>query len=150
MNFPKSKVESNEILNPMLQKDCHAKDKSAKSAKEIVMQFIDALEQKDFKTVRSYISDNISVQAPGPVEVTSFNQAEPFMNYLEHANLPKLEIKKEFADSNNVCLLYEMNYREPPVTTFVCGWFHVNDDDRKISSLRFVLDPRQLFQQNKR
>src|SRR5919112_4838846 len=121
-------------------------ESSAKSAKEIVMDFIEALEQKDFKTVRSYISDNISVLAPGPVGVTSFNQAEPFTTYLEHANLPKLEIKKEFADSNDVCLLYEMTYREPPLTTFVCGWFHVNDDDDddgKISSLRFVMDPRQ-------
>jgi limonene-1,2-epoxide hydrolase len=124
------------------------KNESVRSAKEIVMQCIDALERKDFKTVRSYISDNISVIAPGPVEVTSFNQAGPFMNYLEHPNLPKLEIKKEFADSNDVCLLYEMNYRKPPVTMFVCGWFHVNDD-WKISSLRFVLDPRKLFQQNK-
>jgi hypothetical protein len=35
------------------------------------------------------------------------------------------------------------------VTTFVCGWFHVNDDG-KISSLRFVVDPRPLFQQGKR
>lgn len=126
------------------------KNESAKNAKEIVMEFIGALERKEWKTVRSYISDDISVLAPGPVELTSFHQAEPFMNYLEHANLPKLEIKKEFADSNDVCLLYEMNYREPPVTTFVCGWFHVNEDDGKISSLRFVLDPRQLFQQNKR
>jgi limonene-1,2-epoxide hydrolase len=124
------------------------KSESAKSAKEIVMEFIEALEQKDFKSVRSYISDNISVLAPGPVELTTFNQAEPFATYLEHANLPRLEIKKEFSDSNDVCLLYEMNYREPPVTTFVCGWFHVNDD-RKISSLRFVLDPRTLFQQKK-
>jgi limonene-1,2-epoxide hydrolase len=125
------------------------KSESAKSAKEIVMEFIEALERKDFKAVRSYISDNISVLAPGPVELTTFNQAEPFATYLEHANLPRLEIKKEFADSNDVCLLYEMNYREPPVTTFVCGWFHVNDDG-KISSLRFVLDPRALFQQGKR
>jgi limonene-1,2-epoxide hydrolase len=124
------------------------KSESAKSAKEIVMEFIEALERKDFKSVRSYISDNISVLAPGPVELTTFNQAEPFATYLEHANLPRLEIKKEFSDSNDVCLLYEMNYREPPVTTFVCGWFHVNDD-RKISSLRFVLDPRTLFQQKK-
>jgi limonene-1,2-epoxide hydrolase len=124
------------------------KNESAKGAKEIVMEFIQALERKDFKTVRSYISDNISVVAPGPVELTSFNQAEPFMNYLEHADLPKLEIKKEFADSNDVCLLYEMNYRVPPVTTFVCGWFHVNNDE-KISSLRFVVDPRPLFQQKK-
>ena len=112
------------------------------------MEFIEALERKDFKTVRSCISDNISVLAPGPVELTTFSKAEPFTTYLEHANLPKLEIKKEFADSNDVCLLYKMNYREPPVTTFVCGWFHVNDDG-KISSLRFVLDPRSLFQQRK-
>jgi limonene-1,2-epoxide hydrolase len=124
------------------------KSESAKNAKEIVMEFIEALERKDFKTVRSYISDNISVLAPGPIELTTFNQAEPFMTYLEHTNLPRLEIKKEFADSNDVCLLYEMNYREPPVTTFVCGWFHVNDDG-KISSLRFILDPRTLFQQKK-
>ena len=124
------------------------KSESAKSAKETVMEFIDALERKDFKTIRSYISDNISVLAPGPVELTTFNQAEPFATYLEHANLPRLEIKKDFSDSNDVCLLYEMNYREPPVTTFVCGWFHVNDEG-KISSLRFVLDPRTLFQQRK-
>jgi hypothetical protein len=125
------------------------KNESAKSAKEIVIEFIQALELKDFKTVRSYISDNISVVAPGPVELTTFNQAEPFTTYLKHANLPKLEIKKEFVDTRDVCLLYEMNYREPPVTTFVCGWFHVNDDG-KISSLRFVVDPRPLFQQGKR
>lgn len=124
------------------------RNESAKTAKGIVMEFIEALERKDFKTVRSCISDNISVLAPGPVELTTFSKAEPFTTYLEHANLPKLEINKEFADSNDVCLLYEMNYREPPVTTFVCGWFHVNDDG-KISSLRFVLDPRSLFQQRK-
>lgn len=125
------------------------KNESTKNTKEIVMEFIEALGRKDFKTVSSYISDNISVLAPGPVELTTFNQAEPFTTYLEHANLPRLEIKKEFADSNDVCLLYEMNYHEPPVTTFVCGWFHVNDDG-KITSIRFVLDPRPLFQQKNR
>lgn len=86
------------------------KNESAKSAKEIVMEFIEAMERKDWKTVRSNISDNISVLAPGPVELTRFNQAEPFMNYLQYANLPPLEIKKEFADSNDICLLYEMTY----------------------------------------
>jgi limonene-1,2-epoxide hydrolase len=122
------------------------KNETTKSAKEIVTEFIQALERKDWKTVRGYISDNISVLAPGPVESTTFHQAEPFMNYLEHANLPPLEIKKEFADGNDVCLLYDMTYREPPLKTFVCGWFHVNEDG-KIGSLRFVLDPRALFQQ---
>ena len=121
-------------------------NESTIKAKEIVMEFIEALERKDFKTVRSYISDNISVLAPGPIEVTSFNQAEPFMNYLEHANLPKLEIKKEFADSNDVCLLYELPIGTPPVTTFVCAWFHVGDDG-KISSLRVIFDPRPYLQE---
>jgi limonene-1,2-epoxide hydrolase len=120
------------------------KNETTKSAKEIVTEFIQALERKDWKTVRGYISDNISVLAPGPVESTTFHQAEPFMNYLEHANLPPLEIKKEFADGNDVCLLYDMTYREPPLKIFVCGWFHVNEDG-KIGSLRFVLDPRALF-----
>ena len=124
------------------------KNQSAKSTKEIVMETIEAMERKDWKTVRSHISDNISVVAPGPVELTIFKQAESFMNYLEHANLPPLDIKKEFADSNDVCLLYEMTYRDPTVTTFVCGWFHVNDDG-KLSSVRFVMDPRPLFQPKK-
>ena len=119
-----------------------------KSAKDIVMEFIEALERKDFKAVRNYISDNISVLAPGPVELTSFNKAEPFVTYLEHANLPPLDIKKEFADSNDVCLLYELTYPGSSLPTFVCGWFRV-DDDGKINSLRFVLDPRSLFQQQK-
>jgi len=66
--------------------------------------------------------------------------------HLEHANLPPFEIKKKFADGNDVCLLYEITYREPPVTTFVCGWFHANEDG-KISSIRYVADIRQLLQQ---
>ncbi len=107
-----------------------------------------ALERKDFKTVRSYISDNISVVAPGPVELTTFNKAEPYVTYLEHQNVSPLDIKKEFANSNDVCLLYEMTYREPPVTIFVCAWYHVNDDG-KISSIRFVADPRPLLQQKR-
>jgi limonene-1,2-epoxide hydrolase len=118
------------------------------SAKEIVTEFMQAWEGKDWKTVRSHISDNISVLAPGPFKPNTFHQAEAYMYYLEHSNYPPPEIKKMIADGNDVCLLYEMTYREPPppLTTFVCGLFHVNDDDGKISSLRIVLDPRELFQ----
>jgi limonene-1,2-epoxide hydrolase len=118
------------------------------SAKEIVTEFMQAWEQKDWKTVRSHISDNISVLAPGPIKPNTFHQAEAYMYYLEHSNYPPREIKKVIADGNDVCLLFEMTYREPPppLTTFLCGLFHMNDDDGKISSLRIVLDPRELFQ----
>ena len=118
------------------------------NAKNIVMEFVNAMERKDFKTVRSHLSDNISVLAPGPVELTRFNQADPYVTYLEHANLPRFEIKKEFEDNNDVCLLYEMNYREPTVMIFVCAWFKVNDEG-KISSIRFVADIRSLLKEKK-
>ena len=50
------------------------------------------------------MSDNISYVRP----INSFERAEPYLKYLEHLNLPKFGIKKEFADSNDVCLLYEL------------------------------------------
>ncbi|HEY7534826.1 MAG TPA: nuclear transport factor 2 family protein [Thermodesulfobacteriota bacterium] len=118
------------------------------SAKEIVMEFVQALQRKDFKTIGSYISDNMTGVAPGPEGLTYYNKAA-FMSYVEHGNVPPYDIKKEFADSNDVCLLYEATYQSlygEPVKTFVCAWFHVNDD-WKISSVRFVFDPRPLFQQ---
>jgi limonene-1,2-epoxide hydrolase len=123
------------------------KNETAKSAKEIVTEFMQAMERKDWKTVRSHISDNISVLAPGPFKPNTFHQAEAYMYYLEHATGPPPEIKKVIADGNDVCVTFEITYREPPppLTTFVCGLFYVNDDG-KIGSIRVVLDPRELFQ----
>ena len=118
-------------------------ESSAKSAKEIVMEYLQALvERRDFQSARSYISDNILYVSP----LNSFDRAEPYLKYLEHLNLPKLDIKKEFADSNDLCILHELNFGTPPVTSLVCSWFHV-DDDGKISSIRLVFDPRPFVQQ---
>jgi ketosteroid isomerase-like protein len=121
-------------------------ESSAKSAKEIVMEFTQAMERKDWKAVRSYISENLSDVSP----LNSFDGAEAYLKYVEyaaeHRNIPPLDIKKEFADGNDVCLLYEVTYGKPPVTTIFCRWFHVNDDG-KISSIRWVFDPRPLFPQ---
>lgn len=127
------------------------KNESAKSAKEIVTEFMQAMERKDLKTVRSHISDNISVLSPGPVKPLTFHQAEAYMYYLEHAAGSPPEIKKVIADGNDVCVAFEVTSREspPPVTTLVCGLFHVNDDG-KIGSVRLVLDPRELFQKYNR
>jgi SnoaL-like domain len=120
-------------------------ESSAKiSAKEIVMEYLQAVERRDFKSARSYLSDNISYVSP----VNSFDRAEPYLKYYEHQNVPPLDIKEEFADSNDVCLLSEVTYREPTVTIFVCVWYHVNDDD-KISSIRMVFDPRPFVQDRK-
>jgi len=112
-------------------------ESSVKSTKEIVMEYVQATEHRDFQSVRGLLSDNISYVTP----FNSFDRAEPYLKYLEHVNLPKFDIKKEFADSNDVCILHEYKIGTPPVTSLVCTWFHV-DDDGKISSIRVILDPR--------
>ena len=126
------------------------KNEIAKSAKEIVTEFMQAMERKDLKTVRSHISDNISVLAPGPAKPVTFHEAGAYMYYLEHATGSPPEIKKVIADGNDVCVTFEITSPEPPqsATTLVCGLFHVNDDG-KIGSITLVLDPRELFQKYK-
>ena len=73
--------------------------------KEIVLEFLEALNRKDFKSGRNYVSDKVSYMAP----LNSFNGAEPYFKYVEHLNLPKLDIKKVFTEgSNDVCVFWEV------------------------------------------
>ena len=152
IKFPKSKVEPNEMLYPnSYPSNAMQKNESAKSAKEIVMEYLQAAERRDFKSARSYLKDNLSYVSP----LNSFDRVEPYLKYFEHVDLPPLDIKKEFADSNDVCILHELTLKPHPMiqkivpptgTSFVCTWFHV-DDDGKISSIRVVFDPRPFVQQ---
>ena len=116
-------------------------ESSAKSAKEIVMEFLQAAERRDFKSARSYLTDNMSYVSP----LNSFNSAEPYLKYNESLHLPKLDIKKVFVDGDDVCILHETSL--PPrisSTVFTSLWFHV--DGGKISSLRALFDPRPFIQ----
>src|SRR5215204_101853 len=106
-------------------------ESSAKSAKEIVMEYMQALiQRRDFKSARSYLKDNVSYVSP----LNSIDGAEPLIKYNEHLNLPKLDIKKIFTDGDDVCILHETNLAKPPAKVFTSLWFHV--DGGKISSLR--------------
>jgi hypothetical protein len=115
-------------------------ESSAKSARDIVMEYIQATERQDFQAARAYLSDNMTYVSP----VNSFDRAEPYLKYNLHlyqtGQLVKFDIKKEFADSNDVCILHELN------SQMVCLWYHVGDDG-KINSLRVIFDPRSFLQQ---
>lgn len=91
-------------------------DSSVKSAKEIVMEYIRATERLDFQTARTYLRDNVSYVSP----LNSFDRAEPYLKYnlrlFQTGQLGQFDIKKEFADSNDVCILHEMN------SQLVCVW----------------------------
>jgi hypothetical protein len=71
-------------------------ESSAKSARDIVMDYIRATERQDFQSARGYLSDNVSYVSP----VNSFDRAEPYLKYFEHLDMAPFDIKKEFADSN--------------------------------------------------
>ena len=113
-------------------------ESSAKTAKEIVMEFIEAAERRDFQAARGYLKDNVSYVSP----LNSFDRAEPYLKYNLHlyetGQLVKFDIKKEFADSNDFCILHEWN------SQLVCVWYHV-DDDEKISSVKVIFDPRAFL-----
>ena len=110
-------------------------ESSARSAKEIVMEFVQATERQDFQTARGYLKDNVSYVSP----LNSFDRAEPYLKYNLHlyqtGQLVKFDIKKEFTDKNDFCILHEWN------SQLVCVWYHV-DDDGKISSVKVIFDPR--------
>lgn len=115
---------------------------AAINTKELVLEFLAATnDRKDFKSARSYVSDNISYR--GPTGMASFDKAEPYLKYLEHLNLPKLGIKKVFEDGNDVCEFHELKFDTLSEPTFVCSLFHV--DDGKISSIRVLFDPRPFL-----
>jgi SnoaL-like domain len=119
-------------------------ESSAKSAKEIVMEYLDLItERQDFKTARSYLTDNVSYVSP----LNSFDRAEPYLKYNESLHLPKLDIKKVFVDGDDVCILHETSLTKSSATVFTCLWFHV--EGGKISSLRALFDPRPFLQQQK-
>ncbi|HEY9386734.1 MAG TPA: hypothetical protein VIP70_06825 [Nitrososphaeraceae archaeon] len=99
-----------------------------------MMEWQQGVERRDYQSVRGLLSDNISYVSP----LNSFDRAEAYLKYLEHVNLPKLDIKKEFADSNDVCIIHEIN------SQLVSVWYHV-DDDGKISSIKVIFDPRQFL-----
>lgn len=118
------------------------KNEPAKSAKQAVLSFVEALGNQDYESARSFVSDSMSFRGP----LASYDSAETYFRDVERLRLPKFEIKKVFADGNDVCLLYDLNVGTTPAPVFVCGWYHVGDDG-KISSLKVVFDPRPFLQQ---
>jgi ketosteroid isomerase-like protein len=118
-------------------------NETAKSAKKIVIEYFETCDRKDFKSARTYVSDNVSYMSP----IGSFDRAEPYFKYFEHVDLPKMDIKKVFVDGNDVCVLHELNFGTPPAPMLVCTWCHV--DGGKISSIKVVFDPRPWVQEQR-
>lgn len=103
-------------------------------AKETVMSYIEAMGNREYAIVRNYLADNVRVKGPSG---EAFRSPNEFLNMMQQQS-GKYDIKKVFADGNDVCLLYD--FVTPKVTTFFCSWYQVKEG--KITSIQTVFDPR--------
>jgi catechol 2,3-dioxygenase-like lactoylglutathione lyase family enzyme len=110
--------------------------KTTSSAKEVVLSFLDALNENDFRTARKYVQDNFSFTGV----LGSRDGADAYFKDMERMQL-KYDIKKAFADRDEVCVLYDIDMSGKKV--FSSGWYRVKDN--KIQSLRVVFDPRPVL-----
>jgi predicted ester cyclase len=104
--------------------------------KEIVLSFIDALNEEDFHSARSLVADSFTFS--GPLGFRS--GANSYFQDMERMRL-KYSIEKAFADGDEVCVLYDITMAGKSV--YACGLYRFIDG--KIVSLRVVFDPRPLL-----
>jgi predicted ester cyclase len=114
------------------------------NTKKVVLSYLKALNDQDFKVARSYLKDNMTFQAP----IASHNSADAYFKENERLRseygIKKVlyEVKKVLVDGDDVCVFFDFNIGS--VILFASGWFQV--ENGKISSIRVVFDPRPIVE----
>lgn len=108
------------------------------SAGEVVHSFHAAVGAHDFTAARKLLHDDLSFQGP----IDTFHEADDYVASLQKlsAIVKGVDVKKQFVDGNDVCILYDLITNTPAGTSFVSEWFHVEGD--KIAAIRVVFDAR--------
>lgn len=110
---------------------------SKQDPKGLVRSYVDALNKEDFRTARRYVADDVSFDGV----LGSRQGADAYFEDMERMRL-KYDVKKVFADGNDVCVLYDV--KMSGLGVFTCGWYQV--EAGKIRSLKVVFDPRPVLQ----
>jgi limonene-1,2-epoxide hydrolase len=113
--------------------------KTDKSAREIVLYFLRALNDEDFAAAKKQADDEMIFAGV----MGTRNGAEAYFNDMAHMKL-KYAIKKVFADGDDVCVFYDITMAG--LSIFSCGWYHVKEE--KIDSIKVIFDPRPLLEQS--
>jgi len=111
---------------------------SMASAKEIVEKYRAAIGRGDFIAARQLLHDDLAFQG----SLDAFNKADDYIEATKGlANIiQSIDVKKVFADGDDVCVLYDMVTNTPAGTAFIAEWYQVRGD--KIGALRAVFDAR--------
>ena len=76
----------------------------------------------------------------GPLD--TFHSPKPYFEALKklHPIIQRIDMKKIFADGNDVCVPYDLVSNTPIGTACVCEWYQVKGD--KLAEVRTVFDAR--------
>ena len=108
------------------------------SALEVVESYRAALGRGDFGAARKLMHDDMTFQGP----LDTFTTADQYLEASKRlaSIIQRIDVKKTFADGDDVCVLYEMVTNTPAGTAFIAEWYQVKEG--KIAALRAVFDAR--------
>lgn len=109
---------------------------SATDVEDVVLTFIDALNQEDFEAARDLSADSLKFVGV----LGERDGAEAYFADMRNMRF-KYKIKKAFVNSDDVCLLYDIEMGD--TTIFTCGWYHVTGG--RIDRIQVIFDPRPVL-----
>ena len=109
------------------------------STKDIVFEFIDALNNNEFDIARQHLADDVKFTGV----LGKRDDADNYIADMEKMKF-KYAIKKAFAEGDDVCLWYDINMSGLQVPT--CGLYNLKDD--KIRSINVLFDPRPVLEKS--
>ena len=102
--------------------------------KEVVMSYIGALDSQKYEEAMSLLHENVRIRGPAG---ETFGKPLDFVRMLRKYR-GKYDVKKVFADGEDVCVLYDLATNGP--TVYMSSWYTVKEG--KIASIETVFDPR--------
>jgi hypothetical protein len=107
---------------------------SENNSKEVVLSYVKELDAQHYDAAKNYLKDGIRIMGNSS---ESFNKPGEFIEMLRRFQ-GKYDMKKVFADGNDVCLFYDLS--TPVANVFMCSWYKV--EEGKIASIQTVFDPQ--------
>ncbi len=102
--------------------------------KKVVMSYIGALDSQEYDRALEFLHERVRVRGPAG---ETFGKPMDFIAMLRQYH-GRYEIKRVFADGEDVCVLYDLV--TTPATVYMSSWYQVKEG--KIISINTIFDPR--------
>ena len=109
---------------------------TAPRSKETLLSFLKALNEEDFETARTFVTDDLRFEGV----LGARDGAAAYFTDMERMRF-KYAIKSVIAEGEEVAALFDVTIQGKAILT--AGWYHLTEG--KINSIRVIFDPRPLF-----